>query len=643
MTAYYIDTELERTCAEFITSHKLAASLERLCSFHRDKGTHGLWQAVESIAEECAGLPYTTTTIRSYPADGALRYGTWLAPCPYDIVRGEVVLITGGEQHIPLVKQTETNFGIFSYSGAYRGNPTVVALEDLGKLEGSKPEQLKELIVFVQGPNLSSVRDLIVPRRVAGVLFAPSDANRCNDPVLRHARTWRRIPTTGKERYSDPTSIPFGVSLTPAQGLIVEEVLREAKATGKPATAQIDLDVRFQSGSFPVLEIVVQGPTPPKEYVVVCAHICHPGPSANDNASGVTAAGEIARLVADIFKRGGLRMTHRGLIVLLVPEVLGSMAWLLDQARPQYRLVAGINLDMLAADPELSGAITYLTRPPLTIRSALPWLAEHYLSRVEGLDRIIAKGEFGPAKPFNYQSAPFSLGSDHHVFGFPDFAVPMVSFGCWPDRFYHTDADVQSRLSILQLKRLTWVSACLALELLAENPKSGAMIIRSKAQRFLLERTTGALDAGELQRFHQEVATAKALYSSFQLSADKYWLELERLALSLPPPQQASPANRLKGPAGRIPQRLYLGPMSRTSVFETSGGQQTSNLERLVDENMIDKLNGLAQAEILIDGLKTLGEIAAECLRHGVAVDLKLLTDTMEQLAGWGLIHFIEE
>jgi len=69
--------------------------------------------------------------------------------------------------------------------------------------------------------------------------------------------------------------------------------------------------------------------------VLVVAHLCHPQPSANDNASGAAAALEAARVLQTLIAGGHLPPPRRSIRFLWLPEFTGSQAYLAG-ARPSW-------------------------------------------------------------------------------------------------------------------------------------------------------------------------------------------------------------------------------------------------------------------------------------------------------------------
>ena len=73
------------------------------------------------------------------------------------------------------------------------------------------------------------------------------------------------------------------------------------------------------------------------EEVIVIAHICHPEPSANDNASGCGAAMEAARAIKKLIDDGVLTKPKRTIRFTLVPEMAGSYSYLAEREEEELQ------------------------------------------------------------------------------------------------------------------------------------------------------------------------------------------------------------------------------------------------------------------------------------------------------------------
>jgi hypothetical protein len=155
----------------------------------------------------------------------------------------------------------------------------------------------------------------------------------------------------------------FGFVLTPEDGQELVSYLGSPEAKNRPVGAWALVESESYPGSLEVVTSLIPG-IESKE-VLVIAHLCHPKPSAGDNASGVAVALESYRVVADLIDKGNLPRPRYGIRFLLVPEMTGTYAYLSRERRLGRRLLLGLNLDMVGQKQEITGSTLCIESPPV--------------------------------------------------------------------------------------------------------------------------------------------------------------------------------------------------------------------------------------------------------------------------------------
>ncbi|MFN8502576.1 DUF4910 domain-containing protein [Kouleothrix sp.] len=288
----------------------------------------------------------------------------------------------------------------------------------------------------------------------------------------------------------------FGFALSPRAGAELRRTIARAQARGQAVRARARVRSHFADGTIETVSALIPGAT--GEEVVISAHLCHPAPFANDNASGAAAAMEAARALAALIASGALPQPRRGIRFLWMPEMTGTYAYLAAHEAELPRLVAGLNLDMVGEDQEQCGSSWLLIRTS----DAMPSFAAPLLE-------ALREGYFGQAHTFNGQGefplfrhavVPFSNGSDHYIFGDPSVGVPSPMLIQWPDRFYHTTADTLDRVDPRSLARAAALAATYAYFVASAGPREVAWLAREMNYRFevrlarkLQSATTAAL------------------------------------------------------------------------------------------------------------------------------------------------------
>ncbi len=182
----------------------------------------------------------------------------------------------------------------------------------------------------------------------------------------------------------------------------------------------------FSFGSLKVGEVVVPGTS--DESIVLCAHLCHPH-MVNDDLSGVVVGLDVMR---ELLSRPPGRFTYR---LLIVPETIGSLAWLSRHESLIPRLRGGLFLEMLGLDQ------------PLALQHS--FAAESEVDRCfsMALAEVEADGWTGAFRTI--------IGNDERQFNAPGVRVPMLSLSrvrrpgdpSWPYPEYHSSSDTPALAS----------------------------------------------------------------------------------------------------------------------------------------------------------------------------------------------------
>ena len=195
---------------------------------------------------------------------------------------------------------------------------------------------------------------------------------------------------------------------------------------------RVVIDTTFSYGTLKVGEVVLPGDGP--ESVVLCAHLCHPH-MANDDLTGVVVGMDVMRALAARPRR---RYTYR---FLVVPETIGSVAWLSRHEALVPTLKGGLFLEMLGTD--------------------LPPALQHSFAGDTQVDRCFAAALRAHA-PDGWTGAHRTvIGNDERQFNAPGVRVPMLSLARVlpqdaagaPYPYYHSDQDTPERVPAGQLER----------------------------------------------------------------------------------------------------------------------------------------------------------------------------------------------
>ena len=236
--------------------------------------------------------------------------------------------------------------------------------------------------------------------------------------------------------------------------------LRTALARG-PARVRVTTKTRLFSSVERTVVAEVRGTVRPDERFVFSAHVQEPG--ANDNASGVGALAEIARVLALLSKNGAVQ-PKRTITMLFGNEIAQTRNFLADDSIRTRGVHWGLSLDMVGEDTKKTGGTFLIEKmpdpsavwtrgddrhsewggSPITKEQIVPhYFNDFLLARC--LDQAATNG-------WIVRTNPFEGGSDHTPF--LTFKKPGVLFWHFTDQFYHTDGDRLDKVSAATLQNV---------------------------------------------------------------------------------------------------------------------------------------------------------------------------------------------
>jgi aminopeptidase YwaD len=502
---------------EGVSGERALADVHAIAGFHRVQCSPGYDAAAGWMAESLAraGL---RVEVEHVPGDGRSRFLGALMPEGWECTHATATLHDGAATE-RLCDYGELELSLILRSAPAAGRFRIVALEDGTEDEHYQGIDVRDCVVLTRGV-VHRVLDLAVrDRGAAGILF---DGRRLLPPV-RGPFDDEDAVTYTSFWWNTEEPRGWGFVVSPAVGLRLRERLRSA--------ADLRLDVKIESRAFPsripLLSATIPGST--DEEALVVSHLCHPRPSANDNASGAAANLEAARTLATLARTAGTRW-RRGVRFLWVPELTGTYAWLAGHSDRATRTVGALNLDMVGEDQERCGSTFLLEHPPCFSGS----FAETLLARTreQSQDWVTSYSGPGHYSLARLAEVPYSGGSDHAVFLDPAIGVPCPMLIQWPDRFYHSSHDTPDRCDPRSLALAARSAAAYAGFLAgAGDPEiewlTGLVARRARAR--LLEAADTAEPGRAIES--ERLRGTTALASLARLGVDRDRLRSERRAL----------------------------------------------------------------------------------------------------------------
>lgn len=442
--------------AEVLNPERILQNIGDISKFHRIQGSKELVEAARYIMEELKIWGIKGELFEAF-YDGRSTYLTLTSPIAWDLIYAEIEV--DGEkvtsERTPLVAMAH------SPPGEAEGELILIREEeDWEKAEGK--------IVLVG----SEWRDN----------YRKANDNGAKGFLIYREGTGRAFPYVGLFLTGDDlkwAKIPAGaISEEWAKRIISklkkgEEVKARIKVLGEIHRRQI----------LPIVHATVGKPP----YILFSAHLCHPKPGANDNASGSAMVLELARVLSKLYDDS----FRFGFAFLWIPEHFGTQAFV-EKFANLGDYYAAINLDMVGGDFR-KGSTIMLVRTPLSRFSLISGLLEHYLDLANSGGSGLSGGKLPKAPARSY---PYEMGSDHDVFNF--FGVPSVMPITWPDSVYHSSEDSIEKVSKESLEIIGKSVLATALALAKAEKEELRRFARAYAMKYLGEMgMTRELELGE--------------------------------------------------------------------------------------------------------------------------------------------------
>jgi hypothetical protein len=264
------------------------------------------------------------------------------------------------------------------------------------------------------------------------------------------------------------------------------------------------------------------------------AHVQEPG--ANDNASGVAAQLEMARVAARLLESGAVN-PQRTITFLWGDEMASTRRFVNQCTARKQGILWGLSMDMVGQDMEKTGASFLIEKIPdpsaiwtRGTESFSEWgageftrdmLMPHYLNDVvlgRALERAASNG-------WIVKTNPFEGGSDHQ--SFLESGIPAVLLWHFTDQYYHTDLDRLEMVSAPEMKNVGVTALTTALTLTSADARTARQLIdevRQAAINRLEIETALSLaamrDGGSVEAEYEILETWARWYDGALLATD---------------------------------------------------------------------------------------------------------------------------
>ncbi len=421
----------------------------------------------------------------------------------------DATILINGEKAPLLAHTTNRNMiALNSYSTPKEGvTAEVIYIKDLKKL---KTTNVKGKIVFAETSPGRIFKTAVANGGAVGVITYS------NPKYLQPEKNTTSIQFRSVQL--DTLNKAWGIAMSYA----AKERMKNALAKGK-----VTLNVKIETNIYPSEELTIvadiKGSEQPKKRLVFSAHIQEPG--ANDNATGVGAALEMASVTAKLVKEGKI-VPKRTLTFLWGDEIVSTRRYVQEDSVRVKDIVWGISLDMVGENTAITGGSFLIEKMPdpsaiwtrgndkhsewggrkLKAKDMRP----HYLNDFV-IDRFKAQGK---RANWEVNTNPFEGGSDHVPFLRGN--IPSVLFWHFTDQFYHTDNDRIDKVSKSTLKNVATAALVSAFELINADENTAKSVLKN-IETAATNRLNEELKQGKIAIAKgDDVATQKEIIAAWE-------------------------------------------------------------------------------------------------------------------------------
>jgi aminopeptidase YwaD len=488
--------KLTRALADEISGEIAYRYTDAISKFDRVQASPGWHDSAVWIKAELERLGYKDATIEGWPSDGTRRYSTYRSVIGWRAQSAELWLVEPTRERLCFF--AEMPITLVKHSGSGQAEAELV---DVGSGVGEaayRGRDVRGKIVLATGSPAEVMREAVQVRGAVGILLYYAPDTRPGYPdLVRYTAFW--------PRWEDRDKVGFGFNVSKNQGARLKRLLEE----GRRVVLRAEVKTEFFPSQLEILTATLAGSARPDEEVILVAHLCHPTPSANDNASGSGGLLEMARALKRLVDAGAVPAPKRTIRFLWVPEFNGLMPYVLAHLERTRHALAAVNCDMIGEDLHLTGGMLNIFRTPDSRPSFLNDVMGNFAALAERLD---LRSLNGSSHPFAWSLQPYSGGSDHVVFNDGALAVPAVMLNR-DDTFHHTSLDTMDKVDPTELRRSCFIALGSVYYLAAAGDNEALATARVVARNGLGRLAGDFYDASA--GLH-EATSAEALYAAFR-------------------------------------------------------------------------------------------------------------------------------
>lgn len=382
-------------------------------------------------AYETAGAK---TEVHEVQTGGPIGNGRWLIHEAADIHAATVDLVKPVRQR--LIDYRKNPWHVIQWSGATPKKGVrckLVILDTEDAFDRLRPEALRRKMVLTRlDPKIAGPK--AYAKGAIGILVDKGQKD------LPQAMPWLKFGW-GSLPIASAYARPVGLALPLQEG----KRLRRLAGKYGTLTLHVKVDIHRYAGSHDVVSGLVLGAHNPQDEVWAIANSAEPG--ALDNASGVAACVEIARVLETLIRRGRIPQPRRTIRLVAGYKCYGFFH-LLEHGKRFQPPMAGVCIDSIGARPRASdGYVGWYETVPASA-GFVDDISEAILRRALRLERA----------GYKLQRRPFVATLDTLI-GDPKYGFPCPWISTRSGKNYHSSADTCAQLSVRGLATCTTAMA----------------------------------------------------------------------------------------------------------------------------------------------------------------------------------------
>ena len=425
----------------------------KISQYNRVQASNGYHDSLETIKDELLNIGFDDIEHFKSPADGETSIWGSKALYQWEIETGEL-WVTEPER-IKLCDFNDIPTSIVTHSKSCDVTAEIIDIGKGDKKEDYERGDIDGKIILITSSTYMN-HSYIEDSGCLGVIFYP-DLKRTRDNFDRHI--YNSFFTT-KDRLNNAK---FGFSISYNQAMHLKDLIQKG-----PVKVKAKINAKFMVGDLEVLTTSINGSEYPDQEIVIIAHLCHPFPSANDNASGAAGLLELARAFRYLIDKKVLKSPRRTLRFVWVPEFNGTIPWMKYHEDKIRKVLACINLDMIGEHPLKIGQPLEVNLAPHSTPSILNDITSFFVKTIADHPKGIAIN--GTKVPMSFRLKSFDGGSDHILFIDSYFGIPSLMFG-HEDLHYHSSMDTVEYCDSTELKRV--IAMALSISYTLSNLEKG--------------------------------------------------------------------------------------------------------------------------------------------------------------------------